>query len=454
VIKDPPFTKLDFLSCRNMLIYMEPDLQKKIIDLFTYCLNPGATLFLGIAESPGIGNSCFHYLDGKQKIYKRSSAPIPSEFIDFPSSYSKRVGQSEPKKPLKAVENIQTLADQILLQRFAPASVLVNNKGDIIYITGRIGKYLEPVAGKANWNIFAMAKDGVSQALPAGFRKAMQNFETVVVHNVRIGANGTKQVIDITVQCIESPDSIRGMIMVIFTDIPGSAPSGKNNLKNRNLSPSGKEKELESELQQCYEELQKTREEMQSSQEELKSINEELQSTNEELQSTNEELTTSKEEMQSLNEELQTVNAELQNRVNEFVRANDDMKNLLNNTEIATLFLDRELNIRRFTSHVSKIIKLRDTDIGRPFMELVTDLNYPKMALHSRQVIKTLSSVETSIATNDGRWFKVRIMPYCTVDDHIDGLVITFTDITVAKKLELKLREANETLRKLKKPHG
>jgi len=205
---------------------------------------------------------------------------------------------------------------------------------------------------------------------------------------------------------------------------------------------------LEAELQRSYEDLQSTREEMQTSQEELKSTNEELQSTNEELQSTNEELTTSKEEMQSLNEELQTVNIELQSKVNDYIRAGDDMKNLLNSTEIATLFLDRELNIRRFTDYVTKIFKLRDTDIGRPFTDLVTDLRYPEMENHARQVLKTLVSVETVIATNDERWFNVRIMPYRTIDDHIDGLVITFANITVAKKLEIELRNANEALRK------
>ena len=189
---------------------------------------------------------------------------------------------------------------------------------------------------------------------------------------------------------------------------------------------------------------------MQTSQEELKSINEELQSTNEELQSTNEELTTSKEEMQSLNEELQTVNIELQSKVNDHARSNDDMKNLLNSTEIATLFLDKELHIRRFTEQATKIFKLRDADIGRPFTDLVTDLQYPEIENHARKVLKDLASFETAIDTKDQRWFNVRIMPYRTLDDRIDGLVMTFTDITLAKKLEIELKKANEALRKSK----
>ena len=190
---------------------------------------------------------------------------------------------------------------------------------------------------------------------------------------------------------------------------------------------------------------------MQTSEEELKTTNEELQSTNEELQSTNEELMTSKEEMQSLNEELQTVNVELQSKISDFVRANDDMKNLLNSTEIATLFLDKELNIRRYTDQVINIFKLRNADIGRPFTDLVTHLKYPNIEVHARQVIKNLIYVETATQTFDGRWLNVRIMPYRTVDDRIDGLVITFIDITFAKTLELELKEAKEELQKIRK---
>ncbi|MDZ7796028.1 MAG: PAS domain-containing protein [Candidatus Marinimicrobia bacterium] len=189
-------------------------------------------------------------------------------------------------------------------------------------------------------------------------------------------------------------------------------------------------------------------EEMQTTQEELKSTNEEMQSTNEELQSTNEELTTSKEEMQSLNEELQTVNIELQSKIADYRDANNDMKNLLNSTDIATLFLDKELNIRRFTDQLNSLFKLRQTDIGRPFTDLVTDLQYPDIEEHANEVLRTLVFKETDISTHDQRWFKVRIMPYRTFDDHIDGLVITFIDITKAKKMEAELAIVNKEKKK------
>ncbi len=449
VIKDPPFTKLDILSCRNMLIYMESELQKKLITLFNYSLNPGGIMLLGTAETLGNNNLGFEELNSKLRIFKRTVTSQPAELIDFPSSfYHKKMVAAENSVSPKIVENIQTLADQILLQRFAPASVMVNSKGDIIYITGRTGKYLEPVAGKANWNIHAMAREGLRQVLPGAFRKALQNFDPVIERNIKMGSNGGTHFVDITVQCIENPDSIRGMVMIVFTDVPAMVELEAVNSKTGKRNVPGRQKELEIELQRSHEDMRSISEEMQTSQEELKSINEELQSTNEELQSTNEELTTSKEEMQSLNEELQTVNIELQSKVSDYARANDDMKNLLNSTEIATLFLDKELNIRRFTDQATKIFKLRLADTGRPFTDLVTDLLYPEIDIHARQVIKTLTSVETSISTHDGRWYKVRIMPYRTLDDRIDGLVMTFTDITIAKKLEIELKEANDALRK------
>ena len=443
VIKDPPFTNLDLITCRNMLIYMEPGLQKKLIALFHYSLNPGGIILLGTAETPGNQKEGFAELDSRLKIYKNTSPVLVSELIDFPSSFSHKKAMATDKKLLtEPVENIQVLADQILLQRFAPASVLVNSSGDIVYITGRTGKYLEPVAGKANWNIHAMVRDGLRHELPGAFRKAMKTFHPVILRNIKVGTNGGKQFVDVTIQRIETPDAIRGMVMIVFTDVPAVIEHDPVNSKKSKHTSTGRQKELEIELQRSQEDLQGTREEMQTSQEELKSTNEELQSTNEELQSTNEELTTSREEMQSLNEELQTLNAELQSKISDYVRANDDMKNLLNSTEIATLFLDKELNIRKFPDQVTKIVKLRNADIGRPFTDLVTDLNYPEMEEHARKVIKTLIFLETAVATRDDRWFSVRIMPYRTSEDHIDGLVITFSDITAAKKLEAELKMA------------
>jgi two-component system CheB/CheR fusion protein len=450
VTKDPPFTKMDIISCRNLLIYMEGELQKKLLSLFSYSLNSGGILLLGTAETIGDMTKVLTPVDAKSRIYRRSASVAMDELVDFPSAFSKAKSNfNEKPRPMKTTQNIQTLADQLVLQQFAPATVLVNNKGDILYITGHTGNYLEPPAGKSNWNIFAMAREGMRNELPLAFRKALQQKEPVTLHNIKVGANGGTQTVNITIQLVEKPDVLRGMVIVIFTDVPMTAETKLLKTKKGKTLSHSRLAEMELQLQQARENLKSAQEEMQTSQEELKSTNEELQSANEELQSTNEELTTSKEEMQSLNEELQTVNIELQSKVDDYSRVNSDMKNLLNSTDIATLFLDKELCISRFTSQATKIFKLIPSDIGRPFTDLVTDLVYPELSDDAREVLRTLVFLEKDITTRDRRWFRVRIMPYRTLDDRIDGLVVTFVEITTFKTLEAALQETGKMLRLL-----
>lgn len=442
VTKDPPFTKLDLLSCRNMLIYMDTDLQKSLLTLFHYSLNPGGILLLGSAETQGLQGNLFVTINSKLKIYQRSGNLRKEELFNFPGTFfHHKPVNMENQSPPKIPDNIQTLTDQLLLQQFSPASVLVTDKGDILYLTGNTGKYLAPAAGKANMNIFAMAREGLRNELPAAVRKALQSFEKIILPNVRIGTNGGTQVTDVIIQQIEKPLTLKNKVLIIFADVPAEKLKYK---KQRNGIPveSAIETELKLEILRLKDELESTREEMQTSQEELKSTNEELQSTNEELQSANEELTTSKEEMQSLNEELQTVNVELQSKIDDSVRTNNDMNNLLNSIEIATLFLDKELNIRQFTTPATKIFKLKQSDIGRLFTDQVTDLDYPCMYDDAREVLRSLVFMEKPVYTRDGRWFNIRIMPYRTFEDKIDGLVITFINITKSKKLESTLKDS------------
>jgi two-component system CheB/CheR fusion protein len=427
---------------------MESELQKQLMNLFHYSLNAGGIMLLGNAENENSQNNQFIPIDAKLKLYKRSITPVNSELIDFPSSFTHTMKKTTVNiNPVKVADNIQSLADQLLLQQFAPAGVLINKDGDILYITGRTGKYLEPAAGRANWNIYAMSREGLRNELPGAIRKVKQSYDPLKLHNLKVGTNGGTQLVDITLQLIEKPEAIKGTIMIVFNDVADIPRPANRKAKTVNQNSTIREQELVIELQRANDELQSTREEMQTTQEELKSTNEEMQSTNEELQSTNEELTTSKEEMQSLNEELQTVNIELQSKITDFILANNDMKNLLNSTDIATLFLDKELNIRRFTDQTTHLFKLRQTDIGRPFTDMVTDLQYPEITEHAREVLRTLIYKETDISTMDQRWFTVRIMPYRTFDDHIDGLVITFINITKAKKLEAELNKTINILR-------
>lgn len=449
-IKDPPFTKLNIITCRNMLIYLNADLQKKLLALFHYSLKPGGLLLLGIAETNGAQSDIFSTLDSKLRVYQRTGLPKLDEFVDFPSS-SIRIKPViiENKTKAEMSENIQALTDQLLLQQFSPASVLVTDKGDIMYITGSTGKYLEPAAGKANMNLFAMARDGLRNELPGAFRKALQCHDKIVLPNLRVETFEKIQLVNVTIQQIEKPLVLKGRLLVIFQDVLPSPEKGTLAKRKPKSSTSNDQIELELELQRLKDDLLHTHEDMQTSQEELKSTNEELQSTNEELQSSNEELTTSKEEMQSLNEELHTVNAELQSKVVDYERVNNDMINLLNSIEIPTLFLDNELKIRQFTTPSTKIFKIRPSDIGRPFTDQVTDLDYPEMYSDARKVLRTLSFLEQAVSTRDGRWYNIRMMPYRTIDNKIDGLVITFIDITISKKLEFVLLESQRMLREL-----
>ena len=265
-----------------------------------------------------------------------------------------------------------------------------------------------------------------------------------MLRNLTVGTNGGTQTLNMTIQCFDKPESLKGTVMIIFSDVQRIADSGPQTKTSRKHLSSARESELEKELHNLREEMQSTVEEMQATQEELKSANEELQSSNEELQSTNEELTSSKEEMQSLNEELQTVNAELQTKVDDFLRVDNDMKNLLDSTDIATLFIDKDLNIRRFTNQATKIFKFIKSDIGRPFTDQVSDLLYPEMADDAIEVLRTLVFKEKQIPGKDGQWFSIRIMPYRTFDDRIDGLVITFINITDLKNLEAKIIETTK----------
>jgi two-component system, chemotaxis family, CheB/CheR fusion protein len=437
VITDPPFTKLDLLSCRNLLIYLEPEVQRKLIPLFHYALKPGGVLVLGTAESVGSFAGLFSPVDPKLRLFRRTEA-TPATVLEFPTAFSPP-GMADTRPPLKPGVNLQALADQVILQQYAPAAVLTGENGDILYINGRTGRYLEPAAGKANWNVFAMAREGLRAELGSAFRRALREDEPVNLRGVRVGVNGGTVHVDVTVQKLAQPAPLRGLVLIVLAETPAQAEAPA---RARRTGRHEEVRELEERLGRAEEDLQTTREEMQSSQEELKSANEELQSTNEELQSTNEELTTSKEEMQSLNEELQTVNTELESRVADLSHVNDDMKNLLNNTGIATVFLDSRLNLRWFTTGMTKLVNLRPGDAGRPVTDIASDLFYPDLAADAGEVLQTLAPKETEVAVRDGRRFSVRITPYRTLENRIDGVVVTFTDISAFRELEQELSEA------------
>jgi len=441
VILDPPFTKLDILSCRNLMIYFSAPLQQRLLPLFHYSLSPGGALLLGGSETVGRSRALFTPVHAKSRLYWRSDNGAGPGSLYFPAHRPSmlRVTAQEPHVSRQTPQppNLQALADQVLLQTFSPPAVLVNEGGDIVYISGRTGKYLEPAAGKANWNIHVMARPGIRTQLAVALRTALQERRAIELRGLGLEDGPDGPVVDITVRAIQEPKALEGMAMVVFRDVPAPAPRKGGRGAAGKFDPA-----LGDELIRAREEIRALRQEMQASQEELQAANEELQSTNEELQSANEELTTSKEEAQSMNEELQTINNELQSKLDDLALAQSDMQNLLNSTNIATLFLDNDLNVRRFTEEVTRVIHLREGDIGRPLSDLASTLVYPELSADAKETLRTLAFSEKEIVSTDGRWFSVRIMPYRTLANVIQGTVITFVDITAAKELESRLRQA------------
>ncbi len=441
VVLDPPFTRLDILSCRNLLIYFDATLQRRLLPLLHYSMRPGGLLLLGSSETVGSFSKLFEPVDSKLRLYRcrhTPSAPGP-EFLlkSFPplSKLTKKTPMPSLPNAAHDGDSLQTAADHVLLQVHAPPAVVVNAEGDIVYISGRTGKYLEPAAGKANWNFHAMVRESLRERIVGALKQAVTTNEAVKVHGLQVvGADGM-QGVEVTVQPLHEPAALQGTMMIVFREVAAPLRGG------RRRGASAVEATHAAEVQQCRDEIQTLREENRASREELQSANEELQSTNEELQSANEELTTSKEEMQSMNEELQTVNSEMQSKLDDLALAQSDMKSLLNSTEIAMLFLDQNLNVRRFTDRAAKIINLRDSDIGRPLSDLTTSLQYPALRNDAHETLRTLVFSEKQIQSSDNRWFSVRIMPYRRLDNVIDGAVITFVDITATKKVEATLRK-------------
>ncbi len=442
VVKDPPFTKLDLIVCRNLLIYFNTELQKKVIPIFHYSLLSNGILFLGSSETIGGFVDLFSMIDKKWKFYKRRDSIYSAQpFIEFPVSHSIGKNYEIPMK-LNEVKNISRVAEKIILQSYSPNCVIISGNGEILYIHGRTGKYLELTSGEAKMNIFEMAREGLKKELPAVIRKVLTTKKSVTVEGIKVKPNGSTLLINLTVKPIKEPAEMRDSLLLIFED-----------LKPQKIVPASKKihydkrsekiiKDLEHELKNTKEDLRSTIEELETSNEELKSTNEEMQSTNEEMQSSNEEMETSKEELQSLNEELVTVNTELQNKNDELSLINNDMKNLMDSIDIPTIFLDNNLLIKRFTHHITKIVNLISSDIGRPINHIATNLKYEKFIEDAKEVLRTLSFKEIELQTKDGTWYQMRIMPYRTTNNIIDGLVVTFTNIH-------KLQTANQEIQKL-----
>lgn len=446
LIEDPPFTKLDLMSCRNLLIYLDTGLQRRLFPIFHYVLKRGGLLFLGSSESVGSFSELFEQLDKKARIYRRKEVAGGSYVAEIPAAVPLDLGRLDGPPvamlPRRAELGVTQMAERLLLKELVPPTVLMRERGDIVHIHGRTGLFLEPAPGpQTNANIYNMARDGLHLELAAAVRQASREGKEVTRRGVQVQANGHKIAIDVRVKRLVEPEPLKGLFRVTF-DYPRRVESATvEGGDKKGDKRSSRVEELERELQYTKESHQSTIEELETANEELKSTNEELQSTNEELQSANEELETSKEELQSLNEELQTVNAELQGKVEELSRANDDMTNLLNATDIATIFLDNELNIKRHTEQAKRVIRLIPSDVGRSIGDLVSRLRYDALVDDAREVLRTLVFKEIEVqGEGDNNWYLMRILPYRTTENLIDGLVVTFVDITRVKELRQRER--------------
>jgi len=465
--KDPPFSKLDLLSCRNVLIYMDGELQKRLIPLFYYALNPGKFLFLGSSETINGFTSLFDTLDRKAKLYQSRQNVGIEQLHSIATYIPPRLAIKEiQKKPdeilIQSKPKFRELTEQILLQNYAPVGVLVNEKGDILYIHGRTGMYLEPAPGEAGMNILKMAREGLQQRMSIALHRAISDKKPLFYPGVQVKTNGDFTGINLAIipvaatpYAADGPD----LFLVIFEEPLKweqkkieEAPfeDGKNEAHGCATETDKKVLKLMEQLRVKEEELKATNEELETSTEELKSSNEEMQSVNEELQSSNEELESSKEELQSVNEELATVNAELQNKVADLSQANNDMNNLLAGTDIGTIFVDYGMRIMRFTPAVTNLVNLIPTDVGRPIWDIVPNiLGYDCLIEDIREVLDKLTSKEIEVQTRNGMWFLMRIKPYRTLDNVIKGAVITFIDITELRKSRESLEESEAKVNRL-----
>jgi two-component system CheB/CheR fusion protein len=476
LIKDPPFSKLDLITCRNLLIYLSAELQKRLMPLFHYALNPQGVLFLGTSEGIGDFLTLFGSLDRKAKLYQRkqteSGLPrsAPSRFLPPLSALEAALPRGHGKDAFPAKLPLRELTERAMLAQVAPAGALVNALGDIFFLHGRTGQYLEPTPGEVGVaNILKMAREGLRPALSNALHKAVSTQEAVQAQGVRVKTNGHFTRVNLSVRAVptstppaneaDAPVPAASDYFVVILEealdqtadvTPASTLRGAAADAAPALNPDAAAQiaALRDELRAKDEYLQSTHEELESSNEELKSSNEEMQSVNEELQSTNEELETSKEELQSVNEELSTVNNELNLKVDDLSRLNNDMNNLLAGTGIATVFVDHQLRILRFTPTASQLINLIAGDVGRPVGHIVSNLvGYTSLVDDAQAVLDTLAPKDQQVQTTNGAWFTLRIRPYRTLDNVIEGAVITFSDISEIKRMEVALEQANRLAR-------
>jgi two-component system CheB/CheR fusion protein len=439
IIKDPPFTKLDLICCRNLLIYFNTQLQKQLFPILHYSLKPKGILFLGTSESIGGYNKLFRLIVKKWKIFERKdAASYPYAKFDFSLRSGIHMLAPSAENQVNKKPNIETTINHYLLDHFAPPCIIINKTGDILYQHKKMEKYLKSVSKEAP-NFYDIFSEKFQKKIATAIRKANRLKKLVLFNQISIKKTHSEiKLVNLKIKPILDQESVQGLFCIIFEDVHAA-----DSIQISKSQPQGSIQKRHYELQ---EELQYTKENLQSTIEELQSSNEELQSTNEELQSTNEEIETSKEELQSLNEELVSVNTELQNKIDELASVNDDMTNLFNSTEIAAIFLDNDLHIKRFTPRAQRLIPIIKSDAGRSLQDFATNIKYENLILDAKEVLKNLIPKIIETRSKNNKYYRIRILPYRTLSNLIDGVIIIFDDITQDKEVSKKLNKLNTAL--------
>lgn len=460
LISDPAFSKMDLVCCRNMLIYLEHELQNQLFLQFHYSLNPDGLLFLGNSESIGQNSDLFTVIDRQHKLFKRKEAVTQHRFkaqTRFrPERDTPQASRSRTKGSREG--GLREWVEKALLEYHTPACVIIDPEHNILYIHGRTGKYLEPVSGEINTNLIRMAREGLKIELGTAIHAVTTHNDFVRREGIQVKTDGGIQTINLTVRPVDGPPDNEQLIMVVFEEVTGSPPAEiapmtpDRKAETPRFEENPEVVQLKKELNEKDEYLHTIIDALEDTNQDLKATNEELQSTNEEMQSANEELETSKEELQSINEELTTINTELQYKNEELIGLNNDIYNLLDSTEIATIFLDLDLQIRRFTPAVDRIYHLLPTDIGRPIGHFVSGLEYAHLIRDIHQVLHNLVPKTIEAQAKDGAWYLINIKPYRTLENVVDGAVITFVDISEQKRgdelrrLGTILRDSNDAV--------
>ncbi len=475
LLKDPPFSRIDLLSCRNLLIYFNANIQNRVMEIFHYAINPGGALLLGTSEGVGKGETFFTPINSKLKIFAKAdgknklfSKPAP---VFLPTiGLAKSVTSSIDKGiEMNAKQSFRQTAEQILLQQIAPISALVNNSGDLLYLHGRAGLYLEPVTGEIGTNnLLKMAREGLREGLAIVLRKAIESKAIEYMKAQKVKSNGHHSFVDVTVRPVFAEgvsEEQQILFLVSFEEATSPADVDLAELKkNANLSAENADlllgyiesiNSLQNEVKVKENYIRQISFDLENVENANKQLASELQSTKEEQQSTNEELETSKEELQSINEELQsvneelsTLNAELNSKIEDLSALNNDMNNLLSGTGIATVFLNKKLSILRFTPTVRDIINLIPSDIGRPIGDIVSKLeNYHQLSVDAQEVLETLKAKELEVKSSSGPWYLMRIRPYRTLENVIEGVVISFIDISDFVEIRANLKKAHDDSR-------